>query len=235
MPERATLDIDGKAVSVVVRQVRQARHYRLAVDVRKGPVLTVPGGGRWAEAEAFLAQHRDWLKARLKRTSPPISFIGGIQIPLRGVPHWIVSIATLRGRVMSGEDGGAPVLLVPGGATHLPRRLTDWLKAEARADLEAAVGRHARTLGVEPGPVRVRDQSTRWGSCSEAGRLNFNWRLILAPPFVLDYVAAHEVAHLLEMNHSPDFWAVLRRALPELDHGRAWLKAHGKTLHAYGG
>ena len=80
----------------------------------------------------------------------------------------------------------------------------------------------------------MRSQSTRWGSCSTTGRLNFNWRLVLAPPFVLDYVAAHEVAHLVEMNHSEAFWATVERTLPGMERGRAWLKAHGRQLMVYG-
>ncbi|MBI4046492.1 MAG: M48 family metallopeptidase, partial [Devosia nanyangense] len=82
--------------------------------------------------------------------------------------------------------------------------------------------------------ISMRSQSTRWGSCSSSGRLNFNWRLVLAPDYVLDYVAAHEVAHLVEMNHSPAFWATVKRTLPDMARGRAWLKAHGRELMAYG-
>ena len=86
---------------------------------------------------------------------------------------------------------------------------------------------------VEVRQVRLRSQSSRWGSCSSTGNINYNWRLILAPPHVLDYVAAHEVAHLVEMNHSPAFWATVERALPDMDRGRAWLKAHGRDLMAW--
>ncbi len=81
--------------------------------------------------------------------------------------------------------------------------------------------------------VRLRSQSSRWGSCSSTGAINYNWRLILAPPFVLDYVAAHEVAHLIEMNHSAAFWAVVERTLPDMERGRAWLKSHGRDLMAW--
>ena len=93
---------------------------------------------------------------------------------------------------------------------------------------------HAANLGVEIKSISMRSQSTRWGSCSSTGKLNFNWRLILAPPFVLDYVAAHEVAHLLEMNHSRDFWDVVERTLPAMERGREWLRVHGRELMVYG-
>ena len=91
---------------------------------------------------------------------------------------------------------------------------------------------HAARLGVTVKSIRMRSQSTRWGSCSSSGTINYNWRLIMAPPFVLDYVAAHEVAHLVEMNHSAAFWATVKRTLPDMERGRAWLKAHGRALMA---
>ena len=93
---------------------------------------------------------------------------------------------------------------------------------------------HARRLNLTPKRLFVRDQTTRWGSCSSSGKLNYNWRLILAPPFVLDYVAAHEIAHLIEMNHSQSFWDVVTRTLPNMDHGREWLRVHGRELMVYG-
>jgi len=234
VPSYATLDIDGASVRVTVRQVPRARHYRLTVDARKGPILTFPKGGRWTEAEAFLDRQRGWLQARLDRQAVPVVFEGGVQLPLRGEPHTIVSTGRSRGNVQRRLSGGSAALLVPGGEAHLARRLTDWLKAECRTDLELRVGLHAERLGVRHEAIRIRDQSSRWGSCSSAGRLNFNWRLILAPEFVLDYVAAHEVAHLIEMNHSPAFWETVRRTLPDMQHGRDWLRAHGRGLRAYG-
>ena len=125
-------------------------------------------------------------------------------------------------------------LLVPGETEHRSRRLTDWLKGEASAELAKRCAVHAGNLGVEVKSISMRSQSTRWGSCSSTGKLNFNWRLILAPPFVLDYVAAHEVAHLLEMNHSQDFWDVVERTLPTMERGREWLRVHGRELMVYG-
>ena len=124
--------------------------------------------------------------------------------------------------------------VVPGEAAHQARRLIDWLKDEAQKDLEARSACHATRLGVSVKAIRMRSQVSRWGSCSSTGTINYNWRLVLAPPFVLDYVAAHEVAHLVEMNHSPAFWATVKRTLPEMEKGRAWLKAHGRELMIYG-
>ena len=198
------------------------------------PVLTLPKSGRWSEAEAFLGRHAGWLEARLKRSAPRTSFADGEFVPLRGVPHQIHATGRLRGRVEISRIEGEPVLLVPGEAGHLARRLTEWLKTEAQRDLLQRSEVHAATLGVKVVSVTMRSQATRWGSCSSTGKLNYNWRLVLAPPFVLDYVAAHEVAHLVHMNHSPSFWRTVARALPGMEGGKAWLKAHGKVLMGYG-
>lgn len=233
MPERTGLVIDGEERQVAVRRSDRARSYRLTIDPRGGPVLTVPANGSWAEAEKFLHRQRRWLAARLKRNGGPRRLEADALVPLRGVEHRISGSGQVRGQVRIEAGTGTPMLLVPGASEHLGRRLADWLKAEARRDLDVAVARHAIKLDVRPSGITVRDQSSRWGSCSSARRLNFNWRLILAPPHVLDYVAAHEVAHILEMNHSPAFWATVARTLPDMDRGRAWLKANGRGLMAW--
>jgi predicted metal-dependent hydrolase len=233
-PEVALAQIDGRTIRVAVKVSARARSYRLSIPNRGGPVLTVPHQARWSDAEAFLNRQAAWLVARLERAAPQISFAHGSVVPVRGVGHLIVATGKLRGRVEPGEHEGALALFVPGAPEHQARRLLDWLKTEALRDIEARVAIHTATLGVKASAVRLRSQSSRWGSCSSEGRLNFNWRLILAPPHVLDYVAAHEVAHLGEMNHSPAFWRLVERALPDMARGRAWLKAHGSELMAMG-
>jgi predicted metal-dependent hydrolase len=235
IPEAVFVRAFGQPIRVAVRVSARARSYRLAIPHRGDPVLTLPAHARWPEAEAFLDRQTAWLAARIKRAAPAIPFVDGATVPVRGLAHRIVATGRVRGRVEVGcDDAGVPVLFVPGLPEHLGRRLTDWLRAEALADLEARVAIHTQTLGVRAASIRLRAQATRWGSCSSQGRLNFNWRLILAPPHVLDYVAAHEVAHLLEMNHSPAFWRNVERALPGMAAGRAWLKAHGSELMAIG-
>lgn len=234
IPAAVIVRAQGGPIRVAVRVSSRARSYRLAIPHRGDPVLTVPAHARWPDAAAFLNRQAAWLAARIKRAAPAVPFVDGAIVPVRGLGHRIVATGKVRGRVEAGLDDGAPALFVPGLPDHLGRRLTDWLKAEALADLEARVAAHTRTLGVRATAVRLRAQATRWGSCSSAGRLNFNWRLILAPPHVLDYVAAHEVAHLREMNHSPAFWRTVETALPDMAAGRAWLKAHGNELMAIG-
>jgi predicted metal-dependent hydrolase len=114
------------------------------------------------------------------------------------------------------------------------RRVHDFLKREARQDLEKAVYRHSQTVGVMPCRISLRDPVSRWGSCSTNRVLNFSWRLIFAPSFVLDYLAAHEVAHLIHLDHSPQFWKLTRQLCSDVDHAEAWLKTNGAHLHKYG-
>ena len=151
------------------------------------------------------------------------------------MPHRILHWSKLRGRTQAMLDAaGAPVIAVCGEPPHLARRITEFLQAAARRNLTAAVARHALRLGRPSPPITIRDTQSRWGSCSSGGRLNFSWRLILAPPQVLDYLAAHEVAHLREMNHSARFWRLVRELCPGTDEAEAWLKRHGNGLHRFG-
>ena len=101
-------------------------------------------------------------------------------------------------------------------------------------DLEAASRRAAERFGVAIKRVSVRDQTSRWGSCSTTGVLSYSWRLILAPPFVLDYLAVHEVAHLIEMNHSPRFWHLVNGVCSDTNRAKSWLDVHGTDLHRFG-
>jgi predicted metal-dependent hydrolase len=127
-----------------------------------------------------------------------------------------------------------PRICVSGSEKHGSRRLADWLRAQAKSDLTRRTLYHAANLGCNPKRISVRDQSTRWGSCSSTGTISYSWRLIFAPDFVLDYVAAHEVAHLREMNHGPRFWRLVRETMPDMHKARAWLKQNGAELHKFG-
>ncbi len=231
-PKSTSIELDGVMVDIAVKVSARARSFRLSLPAG-GPVLTLPERARWSDAEAFLLRHRHWLAARLPRTVQAQRLVAGVQVPVRGMPHLVVGTGRLRGRVEVVETDEGPELHVPGAPEHQPRRLYDWLKSEALIDLSEQSAFHAARLGVSVKQVRLRSQSSRWGSCSSTGNINYNWRLILAPRHVLDYVAAHEVAHLVEMNHSPAFWATVERTLPDMERGRAWLKAHGRGLMAW--
>jgi hypothetical protein len=139
-------------------------------------------------------------------------------------------------RIAAGErPGDAPRLLTPGAPDAFAARILAFLRAAARADLAERVAAHAARLGTRPRSLSVKDTRSRWGSCSVAGALSFSWRLVCAPPEVLDYVAAHEVAHLREMNHSPRFWSLVAECCPDWRRHRRWLKEHGSALLALGG
>ncbi|MCC2112386.1 MAG: M48 family metallopeptidase [Hyphomicrobiales bacterium] len=234
-PEAVNVDVGGRSITVALRRHHQARRLKLSHDpAQRRFVLTLPARGRLDTALAFLDAQSDWIGTCLERQIAPQPFRDGAVVPLRGVDHRIVHRPGRRGTVWRETDDALPLLAVAGKAPFLARRIEDYLRREARADLAAAAARHGATLEVKPTAIRLRDQKSRWGSCSATGVLNFSWRLVLAPPDILDYVAAHEVAHLVEANHSPRFWALVDRLIDDPATARAWLKEHGRALHAYG-
>lgn len=237
-PEPKTLSIafDQAVYSVRLRRNRQARRYTLRIQATtREVVLTMPLRGTLKDAREFAQKHGGWIAARLSRLPQVTPFADGVIVPLRGTPHRVVHRRNTRGTVWT-ETGvdGEPLLYVNGGAPHINRRVTAYLKQEARRDLEAASRRYAQQIGARIKRITVRDQSSRWGSCSAAGALSYSWRLILAPPHVLDYLAAHEVAHLVEMNHSARFWRLLTQLCPDMKRAKTWLDLHGADLHRYG-
>jgi len=151
---------------------------------------------------------------------------------LRGITYVITHEPDRRGLISAMSDPDR--IVVPGDAAHLKRRLTDWLKREAKRDLLQASETHARAIGVTFRKLSIRDQASRWGSCSADGSLSYSWRLILAPSHVLDYVAVHEVAHLKHMNHGMRFWRLVLAHCPHAGEARNWLRRHGAGLHRYG-
>jgi len=231
------LAISGLEVPVELRRHRAARRLTLRINqTRRSVVVTVPLRCKIDEAGSFVHRHLDWVRTRLRALPAPISFEDGGIVPVRGAYHRVrFAGPQVRGAVVEceGMTSGMPVLAVKGAPENAPRRLRDWLYAEARRDLDARVGFHAARLGLRARRLSVRDQGSRWGSCSTSGMLSFSWRLILAPPIVLDYVAAHEVAHLAEMNHGPRFWALVRKTMPDMDVAKEWLLKHGQELHRY--
>jgi predicted metal-dependent hydrolase len=236
--EPATIEVEFDRVvyPIRLRRHRQARRYTLRIQAAsRDVVLTMPLRGSVREAKAFAQKHGAWIAARLRRLPRAAPFAPRVAVPLRGVPHRIEHRPHARGAVWAeiGEDG-AQMLCVAGDPAHLARRVGDHLKRAAKHDLQAACRRYAADLSVAVRSVSVRDQTSRWGSCSSTGVLSFSWRLILAPPFVLDYLAAHEVTHLVEMNHSRRFWRLLARICPATPRAKAWLHAHGADLHRYG-
>jgi predicted metal-dependent hydrolase len=235
-PSAVQVVFDKAIYLVRLRRHRQARRYTLRIDApSREVVLTMPPRGSVREAKEFAQKHGGWIAARLKRLPEATPFAHGVEVPLRGEPHRIVHRRGERGTVWIETDGsGRRLLCVAGESPHVDRRISDFLKREAQRDLDAASRGYAAQLGIPIKRICVRDQSSRWGSCSNTGVLSFSWRLILAPPFVLDYLAAHEVSHLVELNHSPRFWRLVKRLYPQVERAKVWLDANGTDLHRFG-
>ncbi len=260
LEQTPVLRVPSVGCTVELRRSPRATRFSLKVShTERAAILTLPNRGRVEDANAFLARHADWLKKQLERLPEPAPFVDGAIIPLRGEPHrvkfagpqryshvvWTENSAGFSAASSGGLgdwrnlsclrfDAKLPTLYVSGDKEYAPRRFRDWLRTEVRKDIAVSVERHAKTLACNPKRIAIRDQATRWGSCSTSGTLSFSWRLIFAPPFVLDYVAAHEVAHLREMNHGPKFWRLLRDAVPSMHKARVWLKTYGADLHRFG-
>jgi predicted metal-dependent hydrolase len=235
-PKTFQIVFDREIFLVNVRRHRRARRYTLRIHSgTREVILTMPQRGSMREAKAFAQKHGGWIAARLRRLPAAAPFADGVILPLRGIEHRVVHRPRRRGTVWTEQsESGEHLLCVAGDMPHIERRIGDFLHREAHRDLVAASRRAAEMAGVGVKRISVRDQSSRWGSCSTTGVLSYSWRLILAPPFVLDYLAIHEVAHLVEMNHSPRFWRLVHRMCPDADRAKAWLDAHGADLHRYG-
>jgi predicted metal-dependent hydrolase len=239
MTAQAIPDLDAP---IEVRRHPGARRLTLRVSrTRRAVIVTLPVQCDLDEAGNFLHRNMAWVRERLDSLPVPVPFGDGVIMPLRGETHRIVFTGTSqRGagvvRRLPGDNSGGHYgqLHVNGELDRAPRRLGDWLVDQARRDLDERVAWHSQRLGVRASRISVRDQTSRWGSCSTTGALSFSWRLILAPRNILDYVAAHEVAHLAEMNHGPRFWSLVRRTMPDMDEARRWLQKCGMDLHRYG-
>ncbi len=224
-----------RALPLSIVENPRAKRLTLRIEAGgRGLKMTVPPGIRAAEIDRFLDRHQGWLEQRLRKIPDRPELRPGVKLPLRGVPHLIVHEPGRRGTVSVGEQDGIPALIVHGDRLHLPRRLADFLKREAKRDIEALVAKHTAAVGRPAKAIRYKDTASRWGSCTSAGTLSFSWRIMMAPTAVIDYLVAHEVAHLKEMNHGPRFWKLCRELCPRTDEARAWLKRNGSALQAIG-
>lgn len=236
---KSELELEALGAPIEVRRHPAARRLTLRVSkTKRAVIVTVPSECQMEEAGKFLKNNLDWVRERLGRVPEPIPFVDGAKIPVRGRMHRVCFTGAGRGKavveIMETPGTAMPRLNVSGRLEHAPRRLKDWLIEQAREALDDSVTVHARSLGVKARSISLRDQTSRWGSCTAGGLLSFSWRLVLAPAHVLDYVAAHEVAHLVEMNHGPRFWKHVARCMPRLEEAKRWLRTHGADLHRYG-
>jgi predicted metal-dependent hydrolase len=225
----AALDLDAP---LSIRVSAQARRIGLRIDAARRRVeLVLPRGVSAAQGLRFLAAKREWVAARLRALHRPVPFADGAIVPVLGIPH----------RIRREFDAAAPPVAFGGGeirvrgdAEHLAGRVRDHLVAMARNEFTYRARRLAAEIGKNAARINVRDTKSRWGSCSGTSNLSFSWRLIFAPEPVIDYVVAHEVAHLAEMNHGPRFWRLVESLSPDSAAPRAWLKRHRGRLFSYG-
>jgi predicted metal-dependent hydrolase len=222
----------GSGVPVAIRVSPRARRVGLRIDeARRTIVLVLPPGVPVQRGLRFLEAQRGWIMTRLAVLPRRVPFVEGAIVPVLGVPHRIRRELDPAAPAVGIADGE---IRVRGDPAHLPRRVRDHLIATARGELAGRARDAAARIGYHARRIGVRDPTSRWGSCSGSSSLSFSWRLILAPEPVLDYVVAHEVAHLAEMNHGPRFWRLVESLAPGTAAPRAWLKRHRSRLLAYG-
>ena len=220
------LSIGDPPISILLRRRANARRLTLRMT-REGAVMTIPRGAAISEARQFAAKQEAWLRRTMSAIPDNVVVGPGAVIPFMGEPMEIVA----------GDGRGCRIIdfsiAVGGRPEAAGARVRAWLKEEARNRLLTACDSYAAQVGRSFGRVSLRDTKSRWGSCTTDGNLMFSWRLIMAPAEVLDYVAAHEVAHLREMNHSARFWAIVTDICPDWKSHRDWLRHNGAGLHRF--
>jgi predicted metal-dependent hydrolase len=217
-------------VSVKQRINNQAKKLILRIDIKTGePIVTVPKGISQKQVVQFVTKHRDWIYDQYTKTLQ--SHIGNGDIALlQGHQHRLIYTGTPPRVITLTDQNHEKTISVGGPEDQAGKRLEKWFKQEARAKLNEACDHYSKLLGVEYNKVSIGDMKSRWGSCSSQKILRFNWRLIMAPPEILQYVAAHEVCHLLEMNHSDRFWSHVNSCMPDYYSHRKWLRTSGQDL-----
>lgn len=226
-----TLRVAGRTLPLAVSRNSRARRITVSLDGVSGGVrLVLPQRAALSEGLNFAETKADWLLDQIDALPARVAFEPGAVIPVLGQDHIIRHLEEARRGVWR-ADGE---IWVSGFAEHLPRRVMDFLKSEARQTIAPRAQDQALKIDVPIQRISLRDMSSRWGSCSSDGNLSFCWRLILAPEPVLDYVVAHEVAHLRHMNHGPRFWKLVSRLTNNEKEARRWLKKHGDSLLSYG-
>jgi predicted metal-dependent hydrolase len=230
-----SLDLKGRCVEVKFVRNHLSRRIILRLDqdldnAEDGLVITLPNHTSVEQGLELCRNKADWVLERLDSLTPRIILTDGAVVPLGGVDHTITHVAEKYGLVIVKEKK----IFVHGKLEHLGRRVKDWFAKEAKSRIQIKVYKKSSTLGCSPGRISIRDTKSRWGSCSYKGNLSFSWRLVMAPEAVLDYVVAHEVSHLVEHNHGPQFWKLVQTISEDMIESRKWLKLHGEGLHRIG-
>jgi predicted metal-dependent hydrolase len=228
------LPLDG-GVQLRLSVNPRARRISIRIDTRAGEAVAVaPSERRLGDAVAFARSKTTWIAERLSARPSGTAMVPGATIPFRGGKAVLeASGGAGAARLIDGADG---VRIVSGGEGEaFARRVVNLLKRLAREALTARTQVHLNALGQRPVTLSINDPTSRWGSCSPITRsIRYSWRVIMAPPAVLDYLAAHEVAHLVHADHSPAYWSVVHRLVGDHRPFRAWLRQHGADLHAIG-
>lgn len=229
---RELLMIDGRDVELGVKLNPQARRLIVKVHPTNGEVLVIAPSKRALDrAVDFARSEADWIAKQLAQVPSRVLLSPGAHFPFRGKEY----------EIRRGEEGPVVVddehriVRVSGRLEHAPRRIVDFLKKQAKREFEQKALEYGAKIGLKATRITVRDTASRWGSCSSTRSLSFSWRLILAPSFVLDYVVAHEVAHMKEMNHGDQFWRIVESLVGDSRKPQAWLRQHGAGLHRYRG
>lgn len=234
---RHRLALGSEEISYLLRRSPRRRSIGLRIDPA-GLTVSVPARLPQREWERVLLQKSAWILAKLdamrSHAAPPFVWQAGQMLPFLGSP---VELAVEQGgaRTRPQLDQGMLRVFMPGphDADALASRVLQWYRCEALAFFQHRVGIHARQLGVEVSGLSLSNARTRWGSCTSKGAIRLNWRLIKAPPPVIDYVVAHELAHRIEMNHSPAFWQTVSQLCPDYPELRAYLKSHSAHYHQF--
>lgn len=213
-------------VMIAVRRSRRARRLSLRISQLDGRVtMSLPIRTPLREAQVFAIEKEGWIRGTLAARPDVMRPVIGGSVLFLGREVDVVSGTGRVARYVGGQ------ITVPDNPDRVATRIAALMKMSARGRLRDASDRYSAALGVSYGRLTLRDTRSRWGSCSSEGNLMYSWRLIMAPPEVLDYVAAHEAAHLLEMNHSPAYWRVVARIYPDYKTPRNWLRNNGQQLH----
>ena len=232
------ITLGGASAILDIRVNPRAKRLILKVDPVRGRILvTAPSKRAVPEAIAFAKSRAHWLEQQLATGARAIPFAAGDIAPFEGAPHRIIAApdrrASVRLRRPASETAPGEIS-VGGDPAFVNRRMVDWLKTAARRRLTERADIHCRELGVKRGRITIRDTRSRWGSCSSSGAISFSWRLILTPPAILDYVAAHECAHLVHLDHSDAYWRVVASLGVDAGAASRWFEKNGARLHAYG-
>ncbi|MBU3970703.1 MAG: M48 family metallopeptidase [Alphaproteobacteria bacterium] len=213
----------------------RARRLSIRIDARAGEaVLIAPSERKLAEVVAFARTKTSWMRERLAERPQGTPLEPGGVIDLFGKPTRLVAVGGA-GAARLIEDADGPLIASGGEGEAYARRVENLFKRVARDTLQTRTDIHLRTLGQRPVKMSIADPKSRWGSCSPHNRsIRYSWRVIMAPPAVIDYLAAHEVAHLVHADHSPAYWAVVQQLVGDHRPHRKWLRDNGPALHAVG-